>query len=44
MSLLLVDMDGTLREPLSGHQYFQHTKDQRIIAGVQTAISAYKDN
>ena len=44
MSLLLVDMDGTLREPLSGHQYFQHTKDQRIITGAQTAISAYKDN
>ncbi|HEY9709143.1 MAG TPA: hypothetical protein V6D48_13150 [Oculatellaceae cyanobacterium] len=30
MSLLLIDMDGTLREPLSGQQYFQHPKDQRI--------------
>ncbi len=30
MSLLLIDMDGTLREPLSGQQYFQYPKDQRI--------------
>ncbi len=44
MSLLLVDMDGTLREPLSGHQYFQQPKDQRIIAGVEIAIRAYKDD
>lgn len=33
MSLLMVDMDGTIREPLSGQQYFQHPLDQRIISG-----------
>ena len=37
-------MDGTLREPLSGQQYFQHPKDQRIIEGAQVAIGAYKDD
>jgi D-glycero-D-manno-heptose 1,7-bisphosphate phosphatase len=42
MSLLLIDMDGTLREPLSGQQYFQHPQDQRIIEGTQIAIRAYK--
>ncbi len=44
MSLLLIDMDGTLREPLSGQQYFQHPQDQRIIAGAEIAIGAYKDD
>ena len=44
MSLLLIDMDGTLREPLSGQQYFQHPKDQRIIEGAPIAIRAYKDD
>jgi D-glycero-D-manno-heptose 1,7-bisphosphate phosphatase len=44
MSLLLVDLDGTIREPLSGQQYFQHPKDQRIIAGADVAIRAYKDD
>src|ERR687885_1533468 len=44
MSLLLIDMDGTLREPLSGQQYFQHPKDQRIIVGAELALRAYKDD
>ena len=44
MSLLLIDMDGTLREPLSGQQHFQHPKDQHIIAGAEIAIRAYKDD
>lgn len=44
MSLLLVDLDGTIREPLSGQQYFQHPKDQQIIAGADVAIRAYKDD
>lgn len=42
MSLLLVDLDGTIREPLSGAQHFQHPKDQRIIAGVEVALQAYQ--
>ncbi|MEQ8465386.1 HAD-IIIA family hydrolase [Coleofasciculus sp. E1-EBD-02] len=44
MSLLLLDMDGTLREPLSEQQYFQHPQDQRIIAGAEIAVRAYKDD
>jgi D-glycero-D-manno-heptose 1,7-bisphosphate phosphatase len=44
MSLLLIDMDGTLRELLSGQQYFPNPKDQRIIEGAQIAIRAYKDD
>jgi D-glycero-D-manno-heptose 1,7-bisphosphate phosphatase len=44
MSLLLVDLDDTLREPLSGQQYFQHPKDQQIIAGADIALLAYKDS
>jgi len=44
MSLLLIDMDNMLREPLNGQQYFQHPKDQRIIEGAHIAIGAYKDD
>jgi len=44
MSLLLIDMDDTLREPLSGQQYFQNPKDQRIIEDAQIGIRAYKDD
>ncbi|MBD0261447.1 MAG: HAD-IIIA family hydrolase [Tolypothrix sp. Co-bin9] len=44
MSLLLVDLDGTIREPLSGKQYFQHPRDQKIIPGAEVAIATYKDN
>lgn len=44
MSLLMVDMDGTIREPLNGQQYFQHPKDQRQIEGADPAIGAYKDD
>jgi len=44
MSLLLVDLDGTLREPLSGQQYFQHARDQQVIAGADIAIRTYKED
>ncbi len=44
MSLLLVDLDNTLREPLSGQQYFQHPQYQQIIAGADIALRAYKDD
>ncbi|MBD1909399.1 MULTISPECIES: HAD-IIIA family hydrolase [unclassified Leptolyngbya] len=43
MPLLLLDLDGTLREPLSGQRYFQHPRDQQIIAGVDIALQAYSD-
>lgn len=44
MSLLLIDLDGTLRQPLSGEIHPQHPKDQRIVAGANTAIRAYKES
>ncbi len=44
MSLLMVDMDGTIREPLSRQQYFQHPQDQRQIEGAVSALGAYKDD
>lgn len=36
--LYLLDLDGTLREPLSGHEFAQHPKDYKIIDGVYEAI------
>ncbi|HEY9879388.1 MAG TPA: HAD-IIIA family hydrolase [Leptolyngbyaceae cyanobacterium] len=44
MALLLVDLDGTIREPLSGQRYFQDPKDQHIIAGADDALRAYTDS
>lgn len=44
MPLLLVDLDGTLREPRSGAQYFQHPKDQQVIAGADSALGTYGDD
>jgi D-glycero-D-manno-heptose 1,7-bisphosphate phosphatase len=39
--LLLVDLDGTIREPLSGEKFIQHPQDQRIIKGADKAIAYY---
>jgi hypothetical protein len=44
MSLLLINMDGTLCESLNGQQYFQHPKDRCIIVGAEITIRANKDN
>ena len=41
MSLLLLDLDGTLREPLSGKPYFQHPQDQQLVTGADLAIRSY---
>lgn len=43
MALLLVDLDGTIRKPLSGQQYSQTAKDQCIIAGADVALHAYPE-
>lgn len=43
MSLLMVDMDGTIREPLSEQKHIQHPQDQCIIKGADIALRAYKD-
>jgi D-glycero-D-manno-heptose 1,7-bisphosphate phosphatase len=39
--LLLVDLDGTIREPLSGEKFIQHPQDQRIIKGADQALAHY---
>uniref|UniRef100_B8HUW0 Polynucleotide kinase 3 phosphatase central region n=1 Tax=Cyanothece sp. (strain PCC 7425 / ATCC 29141) TaxID=395961 RepID=B8HUW0_CYAP4 len=39
----MLDLDGTLREPLSGKPYIQHPQDQRIISGVEVALQFYSD-
>ena len=43
MSLLLLDLDGTIRQSLSGEQYFQHSQDQQAIVGVEDALRSYSD-
>jgi D-glycero-D-manno-heptose 1,7-bisphosphate phosphatase len=37
MSLLLLDLDGTVREPLDGHKFIQRPRDQRIITQAEGA-------
>lgn len=39
--LLLVDLDGTIREPISGQKFIQHPRDQQIIAGADKAIAHF---
>lgn len=39
--LLLVDLDNTIREPLSGNKFISHPRDQRIMAGADKAIAHY---
>lgn len=33
--LLMLDLDGTTRESLSGERFVQHPRDQRIIKGAE---------
>jgi hypothetical protein len=37
--LLLVHLDGTIREPLSGEKFIQHPQDQKIIKGADKVIA-----
>lgn len=39
--LLLVDLDGTIRKPLSDEKFIQHLQDQKIIKGADKAIAHY---
>lgn len=39
--LLMVDCDGTIREPLSEAKFIQHPHDQKIIKGADRAIADY---
>lgn len=41
MKLLLLDLDGTIREPRSGKQFISHPRDQKIITGAVTALDSY---
>jgi D-glycero-D-manno-heptose 1,7-bisphosphate phosphatase len=42
MALLLLDLDGTVREPLDGHKFIRRPRDQRIIAQANGAIAYYQ--
>ena len=44
MALLLVDLDGTIRQSLSGQRYFQHSQDQQTILGADIALRSYSDD
>jgi histidinol phosphatase-like enzyme len=39
--LLLVDLDGTMRKPLSRNKFIQHKRDQKIIVGAREAIAHF---
>lgn len=39
--LLLLDCDGTIREPLSSNPLIQHPRDQKMIKGADKAIAHF---
>ena len=41
LPLLILDLDGTVREPLSDNKFIQHPRDQQIIKGASSAISYF---
>lgn len=41
--LLLVDLDGTIRQPISENKFIQNPTDQRVIPGAEEAIAHYHD-
>lgn len=41
--LLLVDLDGTVRQPRSGSKFIQHPRDQQVIPGAAVAIARYHE-
>lgn len=43
MKLLLLDLDGTVRESKSGATFINKPDDQKLIQGVEDAIAHYKD-
>jgi D-glycero-D-manno-heptose 1,7-bisphosphate phosphatase len=43
MKLLLLDMDGTVRMPISDNKFINQPDDQRLIDGVSEAIAHYSD-
>lgn len=43
MKLLLLDLDGTVRQPKSGAKFISKPDDQELIFGVEEAIAQYSD-
>lgn len=41
LSLLILDLDGTVREPLSDNKFIQRPSDQQIIKGAEGAIAYF---
>lgn len=39
--ILLVDCDGSIREPASGEKFIQHPLDQQIVFGADRALAHY---
>ncbi len=42
-NLLIVDMDGTVREPRSGNKFIERPGDQKVISGAEGAIAYFAD-
>lgn len=43
MKLLLIDLDGTIREPISGNKFIVHPQDQRPISGATQALNHFAE-
>jgi D-glycero-D-manno-heptose 1,7-bisphosphate phosphatase len=43
-NLLLLDLDGTIREPKSGSKFINRPDDQQLIPGAIRAMEAYRDD
>ena len=41
ISLLLLDLDGTVREPMDGHKFIRHPRDQQIFTQAKGAIDYF---
>lgn len=41
MKLLLLDLDGTVRETMSGEKFISEPQDQKLLHGVEEAIARY---
>ncbi len=39
--ILIVDMDGTVRSPLSDNKFIQRPGDQKVIQGAEGAIAYF---
>ncbi|MBD1923437.1 HAD-IIIA family hydrolase [Microcoleus sp. FACHB-831] len=44
VNLLILDLDGTVRAPLSGNKFIQRPHDQKMIEGAEGAIAYFAAN